>query len=55
MGVAFTVFNLFNRKNVVEIYDTALFHQTGDPTGELGNPRAWSPARHFLLTAEVRW
>lgn len=49
------IYNLFDRKNIVSIYDTALFHQTGDPTGTSGNPRAWSPARHFLLTAAVRW
>jgi len=55
LEIGLGVYNLFDRKNVVSIYDTALFHQTGDPTGETGNPRAWSPARHFLLTAEVRW
>ena len=55
LEVLLGIYNLFNGKNVVSIYDTALFHQAGDPTGEMGNPRAWSPARHFLLTAEVRW
>lgn len=49
------VYNLFGRRNVVEIYDSALFHATGDPTGQMGNPSAWSPARHFLLTLGVRW
>lgn len=49
------VFNLFNRSNVTHIYDTALFRTTGDPTGEIGNPRAWSPARHFLFSAVVSW
>ena len=49
------VFNLFNRKNVVHIYDTALFHTSGDPGGTAGNPRAWSPARHFMLSAGISW
>jgi len=49
------VFNLFNRKNVIEIYDTALYRNSNDPTGEMGNPRAWSPARHFLLSAVLSW
>ncbi len=49
------VFNLFNRRNVNHIYDTGLFHNSGDPAGELGNPRAWSPARHFLFSAVLSW
>ena len=49
------VYNVFNRHNVVQIYDTALFHSTGEPGGELGNPRAWSPARHFAVSASVSW
>ncbi|MCK4807767.1 MAG: hypothetical protein KAT09_08975, partial [Candidatus Aegiribacteria sp.] len=49
------VFNLFNRKNVVHIYDTFLFHTTGDPSGATGNPRVWSPARHFILSAGISW
>jgi outer membrane receptor protein involved in Fe transport len=49
------VFNLFNRKNILHLYDTALFHSSGDPTGEMGNPRAWSAARHFLFSAAVLW
>jgi hypothetical protein len=48
-----TVQNLFNRRNVFRIYDTALFRTTGDPTGEMGNPRAWSPSRLFMLSASV--
>ena len=51
----FGVFNLFNRRNVIHIYDNALFHSTGDPTGIAGNPRSWSPARHFLLSAVFSW
>jgi len=49
------IFNLFNRQNVVHIYDTSLFRSTGDPGGVMGNPRAWSPARHFVLSAGVSW
>ncbi|MBD3277148.1 MAG: outer membrane beta-barrel protein, partial [Candidatus Aegiribacteria sp.] len=55
LEVTLGVYNVFNRHNVVQIYDTALFHSTGDPGGELGNPRAWSPARHFALTAGISW
>ncbi len=51
----FGIFNIFNRKNICHIYDTQLFHVTGDPTGEMGNPRSWSPARHFLLSAVFSW
>ncbi|MCD4846979.1 MAG: TonB-dependent receptor [Candidatus Aegiribacteria sp.] len=49
------VFNLFNRMNVAHIYDTALFNTTGNPTGAMGNPRAWSPARHFILSVGLSW
>jgi hypothetical protein len=49
------VFNLFDRTNILHIYDTSLFHSSGDPTGEMGNPRAWSAARHFLFSAVLSW
>jgi len=49
------VFNLFNRRNILHIYDTALFRSSGDPTGEMENPRAWSAARHFLFSAVLSW
>ncbi len=48
-----SVQNLFNRRNVYRIYDGALFRNTGDPGGEMGNPRAWSPSRMFLLSASL--
>ena len=51
----FGVFNIFNRRNITHIYDTQLFHSSADPTGEAGNPRAWSAARHFLLSAVISW
>ena len=49
------VFNVFNRMNISHIYDTSLYHTSGDPTSEMGNPRAWSPARQFLFSAVVSW
>ncbi|RKZ06352.1 hypothetical protein DRQ25_14105 [Candidatus Fermentibacteria bacterium] len=55
LNLVLGVFNLFNRKNVAQIYDTALFHSGGDPGGSEGNPRAWSPARHFILSAGISW
>jgi len=51
----FAVYNIFNRRNITHIYETDLFHSSGDPSGDAGNPRAWSPARHFLLSAAVSW
>ncbi len=49
------VFNIFNRRNISHIYDTGLFHSSGDPTGEMENPRAWSSARQFLFSAVMSW
>ncbi len=49
------IFNVFNRSNITHIYDAALFHSSGDPTGNMANPRAWSPARHFLFSAVLSW
>ncbi len=49
------IYNVFNRMNVVHVYDTGMYHTQGDPTGSMGNPRAWSPARHFLLSAVMSW
>lgn len=50
-----TVYNLFDRRNIVTIYDPAYYLQTGDPGGIIGNPAAWSPARHFLFELGVEW
>ncbi|MCK4505674.1 MAG: TonB-dependent receptor [Candidatus Aegiribacteria sp.] len=55
MNLRLGVFNIFNRKNVVHIYDTSSFHSTGNPGGAAGNPRGWSPARHFILSAGISW
>ncbi len=55
LNLVLGVFNLFNRENIVHIYDTSLFHTTGDPGGAAGNARAWSPARHFILSAGISW
>jgi hypothetical protein len=49
------IFNLFNRENIVHIYDTAYYRSTGLPGGPEGNARAWSPARHFILSAGLTW
>jgi hypothetical protein len=51
----FTVFNLFNRRNIEWIYDTGIYGSTGYPGGEMHNPGAWSPARHFLFGASLEW
>lgn len=55
LNLIINVYNLFNRRNIIQIYDTALFHTTGIPGGEMNNPRAWSPVRHFLLSAVLTW
>ena len=55
LNLVLGAFNLFNRKNVVHIYDTALYRTSGNPGGEMGNPRSWSPARHFMLSAGISW
>ena len=53
--VALSIFNIFDRKNIFNIHDTGLFHETGDPTGVMDNPRAWSAARHFLVSVVLEW
>lgn len=45
--------NLFNRRNLLSIYDTGLYRTTGEPGGTMGNPRAWSPSRLFMLSATL--
>jgi hypothetical protein len=55
LNISAGVFNLFNRHNIVEIYDTALYRSTGEPGGIMENARSWSPARHFVLSAGVKW
>ncbi len=55
LNLLFGIFNLFNRKNVVHIYDTSIFHSTGNPGGATNNARAWSPARHFILSVGISW
>jgi len=50
-----TVFNLFDRSNVVRIFDPSLYMATGDPGGSMSNPSAYSTARHFFLSLGVRW
>ena len=48
-----TIYNLFNRSNVDRIFDTAYYQSTGEPGGLIGNPGAYSPARHFLLCLDI--
>jgi len=55
LTINFSVFNLFNRRNIVKLYDPGLYHESGVPGGSMSNPRAWSPARRFLLTANLSW
>ncbi len=50
-----SVFNLFNRSNVVRIFDPSLYMATGDPGGSMSNPAAYSTARHFFLSLGLRW
>ena len=50
-----TVFNLFNRRNIVRIYDPGIYLDSGDPGGSMSNPAAYSPARHVLFGISLRW
>lgn len=55
VSVSLAVFNLLNRRNIVNLYDETLFHETGNPEGNMGNPRAWAPVRHFFIAASISW
>jgi len=50
-----TVFNLFDRANIVRIFDTALYTNTGNPGGVRSNPAAYSPARHISFGLGISW
>jgi len=50
-----TVYNLFDRSNVVRIFDPEWYLSTGDAGGIQSNPAAWAPARHFLLSMSIFW
>ncbi|PIE51084.1 hypothetical protein CSA37_01620 [Candidatus Fermentibacteria bacterium] len=50
-----TVFNLFNRRNIESVFDPLLYEQTGRAGGQMGNPSAYSSARHAFLSAGVEW
>lgn len=51
------VYNLFNRRNVEQIYDVPWYEEDmngdgasdHDPSGPYGNPAAWSSRRHMLF------
>jgi len=58
-----TVYNLFNRSNIRNIYDAAWYlndadgdgEPDGDPGGPRGNPGAWEPARHAMGGVVLTW
>lgn len=50
-----TVFNLFDRANIVRIFDSDLYTSTGDPGGIRSNPAAFSPARHIFFGLGMSW
>jgi len=50
-----TVFNLFNRKNVLSVYDPFLFETTGEAGGIMCNPAAYASARHAFFSLGVEW
>ncbi|NLP04359.1 TonB-dependent receptor [Candidatus Fermentibacteria bacterium] len=52
---AVTVYNVFDRRNVSKIFDAGYYLETGDPGGAMGNPGAWSPARHLFAKLSVSW
>ena len=53
--VGATVHNLFNRRNLDKIFDPGYYLSTGSPGGEIGNPGAWSAARHMYFRLSVYW
>ncbi|MBN1435136.1 TonB-dependent receptor [Candidatus Fermentibacterales bacterium] len=50
-----TIHNVFNRRNLNKIFDPGYYLETGAPGGEIGNPGAWSPARHMFFRLSVYW
>ncbi|MCD4848934.1 MAG: TonB-dependent receptor [Candidatus Aegiribacteria sp.] len=48
-----TIYNLFNRQNLIRIFDTGYYMETSEPGGVSGNPGTWSPARHIMLRLGV--
>lgn len=55
MDCRMTVFNLFDRKNLLRIHDPLTYETTGEPGGLSQNPAAWSPARHIYFGVGVGW
>ena len=55
LDLRLTVFNLFDRKNIVRIYDPILYAETGNPSGAAGNPAAYSSARHLFFSIGMEW
>ena len=49
------VVNLFDNRNIVRIFDSALYSTTGEPGGLMSNPAAYSPSRHMSFRLGIRW
>ncbi len=50
-----TVYNVFDRRNLINIFDTGYYLETGEPGGSVGNPGAWAPARHAFAKVGISW
>lgn len=50
-----TVYNVFDRRNLINIFDTGYYLETGEPGGSIGNPGAWAPARHAFAKVGISW
>lgn len=55
MEARVTVYNIFDRKNLVRIFDPGIYLDSGEPGGLMENPAAYSPARHVLFGVDLRW
>jgi outer membrane receptor protein involved in Fe transport len=55
MEAGITVYNLFDRRNLTRILDTGWYLETGEPGGAMGNPGAWTPARHIFGKVGFSW
>lgn len=53
--LSLTVYNVFDRRNLVNIFDTGHYLETGEPGGAMGNPGSWAPARHAFAKVGVSW
>lgn len=53
--LSITVYNVFDRRNLLTIFDTGHYLETGEPGGTMENPGAWAPARHAFAKVELSW